>query len=46
MLAVAGLPVPPLEATMVVVLFFTPAEVAVRFTLNVQLVFPGRLALA
>jgi hypothetical protein len=46
MLALAGLPMPALEDTMVVVLFFTPAELAVRFTLNVQLPPAGSLALA
>jgi hypothetical protein len=46
MLALAGLPIPALDDTMVVVLFFTPAELAVRFTLNVQLPPAGSLALA
>ena len=46
MLAVAGLPMPALEATMVVVLLFTPAELAVRFTLNVQLPPAGSFAAA
>jgi hypothetical protein len=43
---VAGLPTPALEETMVVVLVFTPTEVAVTFTLNVQLPPAGTLALA
>jgi hypothetical protein len=46
-LAVAGLPVPPwVEDTMVVVLFFTPADVAVTFTRNVQLPPAGTVAFA
>jgi hypothetical protein len=43
---VAGLPIPALEDTMVVVFVFTPADPAVTFTLNVQLPPGGRLALA
>ncbi len=38
MLAVAGVPMPPgVDETIVVVLFFTPADVAVTRTENVQL---------
>ena len=43
---VAGLPIPALEDTMVVVFVLTPAEVAVTFTLNVQLPPGASLALA
>jgi hypothetical protein len=43
---VAGLPIPALEETMVVVFVFVPAEPAVTFTLNVQLPPGGSEALA
>jgi hypothetical protein len=46
MLALAGLPIPALDETIVVVLFFIPAEVTVTFTLHVQLPPGGRVALA
>jgi hypothetical protein len=46
-LAVAGLPLPPwVEDTIVVVLFFTPVDVAVSVTRNVQLAPAGIAALA
>src|SRR5258707_1138591 len=45
-LAIAVLPVPPLVELTCTLLFFTPAEVPVTFTENVQLPTRPRVALA
>ena len=42
----AGLPIPALDDTIVVVFVFAPTEPATTFTLNVQLPPGGRLAFA